>query len=202
LAEFTSNEVYFTFDRIIMETEFYSWVPGSIQASVSLNFEYDDSPVVDATIMISDTVAENMGNGVFSATLASWMPKLTINIKTERLGFEPVITEEVIYPLGNIISESAAIILLTFFAVLRLNSRNRQRRRWDMNLSRIEKLVRKRGRIKIDEASKITGLDTDEINALLSELKNTERIDGTFTSDGNSFITEEKLREEVIGGSA
>jgi hypothetical protein len=200
LTVFTANEVYCIFDRIKVDYGIQALTPGSIQVTINLNFEYDGLPVEDATVRVGDTVAENSGNGVYRASLSSWMPSLTININAERAGFKPIIMEIRNYALGNILLGSSLITILSVVIVLKWNLRRAQRKRWLMNLRKLEELLIGKGRIGIKEASEVIGVDIADVKALLSELMREGKIKGSFTLDGENFITEEKLKEEILRG--
>ena len=68
------------------------------------------------------------------------------------------------------------------------------------NIRQLEELVAKMGRVKLKEASEAIGMDVANVKALLSELIREGKVRGIFTSDGEGFVTEQKLEEEIRRG--
>jgi len=195
LTAFTANEAYCIFDRIKPEVKIETSI-GSVQITINLNFEYDGKPVEDAFVKVNGIMAKNIGKGNYLVTLSSWMPYLTINIEVDKDGFESLMIQTSNYVLSNIILESSLIGILGIGVFLGIKSHKRIVKRRN-DLKKLEELVIKKGRIDIKEASEITGVKIENIRALLSELLNKGRIKGAFTLDGNSFILEKKLKEEI-----
>ena len=199
LEAFTTNEVYCIFDRIKETFNFETTYPGSIRVTVKLEYLYDGAPVEDAIVRINGLAAKHLKNGIYEAVLPSWMPYLNVNIEIERVGFKLISKESMVYSLGNILSETSVITVLVLITGLKLNVKRAEKKRWLIKLEKLEELVKKKGRIELSEASSILNVEVSEVKALLSELMNYKRIVGTFTSDNKGFVTEEKLREELIG---
>jgi len=197
LKTFTTNEVFLIFDKINEKIDFETLFPGNIRVTVKLWYEYDDVSVEDATVKINGLEAKHLKNGIYEVVLNSWMPYLNINVDVERVGFKSISMNSIIYSLGNILSEVSAIILI-LIAGLKLNAKRTEEKKWLRNLDKLEEFVKERGRIELSEASIMLNVNTSEVKALLSELMNDKRIVGTFTSDGEGFVTEERLKEELI----
>jgi hypothetical protein len=103
LTIFDTNEVSCIFDRIITRVETASIVPGSINVKISVLFEYDRSPVKEATVIVNGVRAREVTEGIYETVIHSWFPVLEINIKAKKLEF--ISTTSVInYPLGNILT--------------------------------------------------------------------------------------------------
>ena len=200
LTSFSANEVHCIFDSIKAEYALQTWVPGSIRVIVNLKFEYDGSPVDDAEIRVSEIRAINVGGGVYEATISSWMPSSTVFIEVEREGFESITFEASGYLLGNILSEASFITIVSLITILKLNSRRNKRKNWLSNLEKIEELVREKGRVELMELSETVGVNVSDAKEMLSELLKAERVIGTFTTDGEGFVTQEKLKEEIRRG--
>lgn len=198
LEAFTTNEVYCIFDRIKETFNFETTYPGSIRVTVKLEYLYDGAPVEDAIVRINGLAAKHLKNGIYETVLPSWMPYLNVNIEIERVGFKLILKGSTVYSLGNILSETSIITVLVLIAGLKLNAKRAEKKRWLIKLEKLEELVKEKGRIELSEVSSILNVEISEVKALLSELMNDKRIIGTFTSDSKGFVTEEKLREELI----
>jgi len=185
LTVFTTNEVYCIFDRIKVETKVETMTPGIVQVTLNLNFEYDGLPVEDAIVKVNDIVAEYMGNGEYRATLLSWMPSAAINIYVWKSGFGPITRNISAYALGNITLEVSPLIIVSMFVVVR---KLRKRKRL-MKLKQLEKLLLKKRRLNLKEASEAVGVDVVGVKKLLSDLmwKNLN-LHGFFIKNDEEFV--------------
>lgn len=207
-VEVDNNFIYFQivsdpsitfFDRIRAEYNIETLVPGSFQVAVTLNSEYNAVPISDAALAINGVLVEDLGNGVYRAEISSWLPFLSITINAEKEYFDTMNAEMTSFSIGNIILEFT-VIIVGVVVVSKLNKQRIERKRRSLTLNELEKLVKERGQIKLKEAANKLSLDVAEINTLLQLLMRNERVEGTFTLDGTSFITEDKLIEEVLKG--
>lgn len=234
-----------------IEYNFETLVPYSVRVTIGLRFEIDDSPVEDAVVRVNQVTATHTGNGQYSAVLNTLMPYLTINTTVERKGTIQLNTETTIYPQGNIIVWATLIAVPVLTANLWLYKR---KKKWGSAIRIITKLLQEKGRIRVKEASEITGIRmpkmkklflktmakiptmkgffvnndsefihesvfislvtslgkfsfedfalkvgiaAEEAKRIVTNLQKENKIDGTFTLDGKSFITEERLIEDI-----
>jgi len=184
--------------KINEEIYFETLFPGSIRVTVKLWYEYDGAPVEDAIVKINGLEARYLENGIYEVVLKSWMPIFTLNVNVKRIGSELASKESVVYSFGNILLETSGITILMLIVGIRLNAKRVEKKRWLINLSKIEEFVKEKGRIELSEASSILNVEIFEVKTLLYELMKDKRVVGTFTSDGRGFVTEEKLKEELI----
>ena len=187
------------FDRIKADYYVESLVPGSFQVTVSLKSEYSNVPINDAALTMNGIESENLGNGMYQVRVDSWLPLLTITLHAEKEFFDPINISTNTFAVGNIILASS-VIILGVVAVFRFNTQRIKRNKQSHNLNELEKLVKEKGQIRLNEAADRLGLDLAEVKTLLHNLIKDRRVEGTFTLDGLSFILEDKLTEEILKG--
>jgi len=197
LSAFAANEVHCVFDDIEASHSVETLTPGGVLVAVNLNFEYDDSPVEDAFVRVNGVEAENLGSGVYQARLSSWMPFVAIRTELETAGYEPMSTETVVFPIGNILIESLATISVVGIAALRarrtgkkgrvirpLELRPEKPRREKSRLEKLEALLEERRWVSMKEASEVTGVEMADIKELFSDLmKKNPTLQGFFVDD-------------------
>jgi len=186
------NGLTIIWDRIKTENRIETLSPYSVQVTSSLKFEYDDSPVQDATVKINGIIAEHVGNGVYRATLNTLMPYLSVSMGIERQGFNLIIMVFASALVGNMILE-IFMAVLGVFIVLKLNSRFRMKK-WHANLMNLESLLTKRGLVEVKEASEATGISMAKIKDLFLDLMiRKPTLHGLFIKNDTEFVLESFL---------
>ncbi|MEM2982840.1 MAG: hypothetical protein QXH17_06715 [Candidatus Bathyarchaeia archaeon] len=198
LTVFSSNEVYCIFDRINSQVKIEAQTPGVTQVTVYLNYEYDGSPVEGAIVYVNGVRAGRVGAGLYYANISSsfWSTYMPITIRAETALFEPILIETATYMLGNIILITAISVtpptIIMVYVLLDL-----RKKRWLRYLRQLEELLVKSGQVSLEEASRVIGVEVRSIRSLLRELMSQGRVEGSFTSDGMGFITQEWLEKEL-----
>lgn len=197
LTAFAADEVQCIFDAVEASHTTETLTPGSVLVTVDLNFEYDDSPVEDASVRVNGVEAENLGSGIYRARLSSWMPFVTVRTELETTGYEPVSTEAMVFPIGNIITESLATFSVVGIAALSTRRRGKKdrvmrplelrperRRREKSRLEKLEALLEERRWVSMKEASEVTGVEIVNIKQMFSDLmKKNPALQGFFVDD-------------------
>ncbi len=161
----------------------------------------------DAIVRVNGVEAENMGSGLYRARLSSWLPFMTISTEIVRAGYDLVTAETVVYALGNIIVESAAVSGLIGIATLSARKSGKKDRAMrprkirleeprpqKSGLEKLEALLRERRWVSMKEASEITGVEMANIKKLFSDLmKKNRALQGFFVDD--VFVVQ-SVREE------
>lgn len=114
--------VFSLYGHIKAETQVETVIPLSAQVTIRLEAEEDGSPVEEATVRVDGVVAENVGGGVYRASLTTWMPFLTIKIVAEKFGYEPATAQTTHYLLGNIAVEGSVAIIISLVLLLRFRA--------------------------------------------------------------------------------
>ena len=197
LNEFSTNQVYCIFDRMETETSFETLTPGSTQAILSLNFEFDNSPVEDATVTTNGLAAENIGNGKYQITLSSWMPYLQITFEVERAGFDRIMVENVVYPLGNIILEVFLVMIVCVTTFL-LNARRIRMKEWNVKILRLEELMKDKGQIEVRRISESLETDITKTKKLFYDLETKNpALKGFFVNNDQEFMLESSFISSI-----
>jgi hypothetical protein len=193
LTQFTSNEAYVVFDLIKASYQIETLSPGTLKVTVNVRYEYDDAPVVDATVKVNNVIGENIGNGMYEVNLPLWMPYQNIEIEVGKIAFAPVKYNMTVHSLGN-------IGLWAFMSVSTISALAFSRAKWihKRKLRHLKDLIEDRKKTSIDEVAKIMNIKTSNAEKLLHELTKRKMVEGFFTSDGKTFVTEEKLKEEIL----
>jgi len=192
LSAFTTNEVYCIFDRVKTNINIESLTPGSIIALTTLNYEYDNLPVADSKVKVNGILAENLGNGLYRANISSWMPFLAINIESDKTYFEPTTISFYQIALGNILIESLIIVVSIIFVVWLYSKWVRSKKE-----EALENLLKREGRLKIEDASKNIGLNTETANKLVSKLLDEQKIQGLVLKHNQEFVSERALSDTI-----
>lgn len=66
------------------------------------------------------------------------------------------------------------------------------------NLSKLAEIIKKEGQIRFKEVATNLEVTSDKIKELAHKLHAEEIIKGTFTSDGEGFTTEERLKKDLM----
>jgi len=118
LKTFVSNTVDVIFDRIVFDLQTETIMPGSIRPIVRLRYQFDNTPVVDAKVVIDGTEAINLGDGSYAHTyISTWSPYVTFNIQIDRSGFTTIRTSGSVFALGNITTIGSIIIILALIII-------------------------------------------------------------------------------------
>jgi len=197
LTEFSTNQVYCIFDRIKTKTSFETLTPGFTQAILSLNFEFDNSPVEDATVTTNGLAAENIGNGKYQIILSSWMPYLQITFEVERAGFDRIMVENVVYPLGNIILEVFLVMIVCVTTFL-LNARRIRMKEWNVKILRLEELMKDKGQIEVRRISESLETDITKTKKLFYDLETKNpALKGFFVNNDQEFMLESSFISSI-----
>lgn len=118
LKTFVSNTVDVIFDRIVFDLQTETIIPGSVKPIVRLRYQFDNTPVVDAKVVIDGTEAINLGDGSYAHThISTWSPYVTFNVQIDRSGFTTIRTSGSVFALGNIITIGSIIIVLALIII-------------------------------------------------------------------------------------
>ncbi|MEM2885933.1 MAG: M6 family metalloprotease domain-containing protein, partial [Thermoproteota archaeon] len=84
LTNFTANEAFVSFDRIVLESTIDSFVPGKVRVTVRLIYESDSQPVDGASVTVDGVPAREVGTGIFEAELGTWGPLFSCAIAVSK----------------------------------------------------------------------------------------------------------------------
>jgi hypothetical protein len=195
LTQFTSNEAYVIFDRIKASYQIETLSPGALKVIVNVWYEYDDAPVGNTRVKVNGVISEYLGNGVYVVNLPLWMPYQNVNIEIQKTAFIPIRYNVTAHSLGN-------IVLWAFLSFSTISAMAFSRAKWihKRKLRNLRDLIINRKKISINELMTLMNVKRKDAEKLLHELKERKMVEGFFTSDGKAFITEEKLKEEILRG--
>ncbi|MEM3488550.1 MAG: LamG-like jellyroll fold domain-containing protein, partial [Nitrososphaerota archaeon] len=188
LSSFTTNEVSCIFDRVKYENKIENPSFGTILALSNLNYEFDNQPVTNAKLKINGISAQNMGNGLYRATLYSYMPFITINIQFDVPNFESMTISFIQIAWINLILIIIIIVGLTFLIILLYRRHVESKKK-----TSLKNLVKEKGRVNFEDASKILGLTVQSISTLTSKLIEDREIYGIILRQKQEFVSEEFL---------
>jgi hypothetical protein len=127
LKTFTSNTVNVTFDKIVTDLQTENMALGSIKPTIRLKYQFDDTPVIDAKVVIDGIEATNLSNGSYTTSISTWNPYVTYNIQIDELGFTTIRTSASVFALGNIAIIGSIIIVLTAAIIVAIKRHQRTR---------------------------------------------------------------------------
>ncbi len=115
---FESNEASCTFDRMVVERSIRAITPGRVEAVFRAYYESDDTPVMNAGVVVNGVEAEYIGAGNYVVSLPSLLPMMEVRAKVSSPGFTSQAFSEGVNCIGNMglyASIVAAIAASVFF---------------------------------------------------------------------------------------
>lgn len=121
LNVFSSNNVRIIFDKITYTTKANTITPGNIKIEIILQYASDNTPVTDANVIIGNTRANNIGNGIYETEFWELTPYTNYQIIINKQGFKTINYTFSTIQIGNtiIILIGISLIIIVTALILR-----------------------------------------------------------------------------------
>jgi len=117
IKSFVSNTVHVIFDRIAVDIQTETIIPGSIKPLVRLTYQFDGAPVLDASVTINGIDAINLGDGLYEVRIPTLSPYATYHVEVNRPGFSTLRTSGSVFVLGNLLLITVLIASVSIIVV-------------------------------------------------------------------------------------
>ena len=125
LTAFTSNTVKVIFDKLHYEVKTYTMEPGIVKLEIRLSYQFDGTPITDASVTIGGKEAHNLGNGRYIVELSEWSPYVSYNIRIEKAPFTIDFYASFV-AIGNSIMISLIAVLILIITIVFFKRRRKK----------------------------------------------------------------------------